>query len=60
MGNLLYAIAAFLVIVWAIAFLEYNAPATTHILLVMALVFALLRIVPERNYRRKINSKYLN
>jgi uncharacterized protein DUF5670 len=45
MGNLLYAVAIILVILWAIGFLGYNAGAVIHILLVIALITVLLRII---------------
>jgi hypothetical protein len=45
MGNILYAIAVILVIIWAIGFLGYNAGGIIHVLLVIALVAVLLRII---------------
>ncbi len=45
MGNLLYAIAVILVIVWAIGFFAYSAGSIIHILLVIALIAVLLRII---------------
>lgn len=44
MGNILYAIAVVLVIIWAIGFLGYNAGGLIHILLVIALIAVILRI----------------
>ena len=45
MGNLLYAIAVILVIVWAIGFLGYNAGGMIHILLVIAIIAVILRVI---------------
>lgn len=48
MGNLLYAIAIILVIVWAVMYLGYNTGGLIHILLVIAIVAILLRIIQGR------------
>lgn len=45
MGNLLYAIAVILVIIWAIGFIGYNAGGIIHILLVIALISVILRVI---------------
>jgi len=45
MGNLLYAIAVILIIVWAIGFLGYHAGGLIHILLVIAVISILLRVI---------------
>lgn len=45
MGNLLYVIAAILVIAWAIGFLGYHASGLIHLLLVIAIIAVLLRII---------------
>jgi hypothetical protein len=45
MGNLLYTIAIFLVIVWAIGFLGYQVGGIFHLLLVIALIAVLLRVI---------------
>ena len=45
MGNLLYYIAVILVVVWAIAFLGYNAGSIIHILLIIAAISILLRVI---------------
>ncbi|MGC4103512.1 lmo0937 family membrane protein [Ferruginibacter sp.] len=45
MGNLLYAVALILVIVWAIGFLGYHAGGIIHILLVIAVISILLRVI---------------
>jgi hypothetical protein len=48
MGNLLYAIAVILIILWAVGFLGYQAGGIIHILLVIALIAVLLRIIQGR------------
>jgi hypothetical protein len=48
MGNLLYIIAVFLLIIWAIGFFAYSAGGIIHILLVIALVSILLRVIQGR------------
>jgi hypothetical protein len=45
MGNLLYAIAIILVIMWAIGFFAYSAGALIHLLLVIAIIAVLLRLI---------------
>ena len=45
MGNLLYLIAVFLIVAWAIGFLAYGAGGIIHLLLVIALIAVLLRII---------------
>jgi hypothetical protein len=45
MEKLLYYIAAFLVVIWAVAFLAYSAGALIHILLFIAAVVVLLRVI---------------
>ncbi len=45
MKNLLYALAVVLVIVWAIAFLGYDAGNMIHILLFIAIVAVFLRMM---------------
>jgi hypothetical protein len=45
MGNLLYAIAVILVIIWALGFFAYNVGSVIHILLVIAIVAILLRVI---------------
>ncbi len=48
MGNILYIIAAILIIGWAIGFIGYNAGGIIHILLVIALISVILRIIQGR------------
>lgn len=45
MGNLLYAIAVILIIIWALGFFAYNIGSVIHILLVIAIVAILLRVI---------------
>lgn len=45
MGNLLYAIAVVLIIIWAIGFLGYNSGGLLHLLLVIAVIAILLRLI---------------
>lgn len=45
MGNILYAVAVILVILWAIGFLGYQAGGIIHVLLVIALIAFVLRII---------------
>jgi len=45
MGNLLYAIAVILIIIWALGFFAYNVGSVIHILLVIAIVVVLLRVI---------------
>ena len=45
MGNLLYLIAAILIIAWAIGFLGYHAGGVIHILLIIAIIAILLRVI---------------
>ena len=48
MRNLLYGVAAVLIIIWAIGFLGYNAGGLIHILLVIALIVIVIRILQGR------------
>ena len=48
MGNLLYAIAVILIVIWAIGFIGYNTGGLIHILLVIALISVILRIIQGR------------
>lgn len=45
MGNLLYAIAVILIIIWAIGFLGYNTGGLIHLLLVIAVIAIILRVI---------------
>jgi len=48
MGNLLYIIAAILIIGWLVGFVGYNAGGIIHILLVIAVIVVLLRVIQGR------------
>jgi hypothetical protein len=46
MGNLLYAIAVILIIIWALSFLAFHVTSgLIHILLVIAAIVILLRVI---------------
>jgi len=45
MGNLLYAVAVILIILWAVGFLGYHMGGIIHLLLVIAVVAILLRVI---------------
>ena len=45
MGNLLYVIAVFLIICWAIGFIGFGAGAIIHVLIVLAFIAVLLRLI---------------
>jgi len=48
MGNLLYAIAVILVLVWAIGFLGFQAGGIIHVLLIIAVIAVLFRVIGGR------------
>lgn len=48
MSNLLYIVAVFLVIFWAIGFIGYSAGGLIHILLVIAIIAVLFRLISGR------------
>lgn len=48
MGNLLYAAAVVLIILWAVGYLGYHAGGLIHILLIIALIAILFRIIQGR------------
>ena len=48
MGNLLYIIAALLIIGWLIGFVGYSAGGLIHILLVIAVIAIILRLIQGR------------
>jgi hypothetical protein len=48
MRDLLYGVAAILIILWAVGFLGYNAGGLIHILLVIALIVILVRVIQGR------------
>jgi hypothetical protein len=45
MNNLLYLVAVFFIIAWAVGFLAYNTGGIIHILLVLAAISILLRLI---------------
>lgn len=45
MGNLLYAIAVILIIIWAIGLLGFHAGGIIHLLLVIAVIAIILRLI---------------
>jgi hypothetical protein len=52
MGNLLYVIAAILIIAWMFGVLGYSAGGLFHILLVIAIIAIVLRIVQGNRFFR--------
>lgn len=48
MGNLLYAIAVILIIIWAVGFLGYASGGLIHLLLVIAIIAVLFRVIQGR------------
>ncbi len=48
MGNILYIVAVFLIIFWAIGFFAFSAGAIIHLLLVIAIISFLARIISGR------------
>jgi len=51
MENLLYIIAVFLFVAWAIGFLAFSTGGIIHILLVIAIIVLLFKVIQ----RKKIN-----
>ena len=49
MGNLLYMVAAILIIFWAIGFFAYSAGGIIHILLVIAVIAVILRVIQGKS-----------
>ena len=45
MSNLLYLIAVFLIIGWAVGFFVYSAASLIHVLLILAAISILVRII---------------
>ena len=45
MSNLLYLIAVFLVLMWAVGFFAYSAGGIVHALLVIAIIVVLLKFI---------------
>ncbi|TDE01700.1 lmo0937 family membrane protein [Flavobacterium sandaracinum] len=49
MNNLLYIIAAVLVLFWTTGYFYYNAGSSIHALLVIAVLFILVQVIKEQN-----------
>lgn len=49
MGNLLYTIAAILLIFWAIGFFALNIGSIIHILLLIAILSLLIRVIQGKS-----------
>lgn len=49
MGNILYIIAAFLVIAWAIGYFGYHAGQLIHLLVVLAIIAVIFRLIRGRD-----------
>ena len=45
MNNLLYLVAAIMIIFWAVGFFSYSAGGIIHVLLVIALISVILRVI---------------
>ncbi|MDZ4667696.1 MAG: lmo0937 family membrane protein [bacterium] len=45
MGNIAYAFALILIIIWAIGFLAYSIGSIIHILLLIAFISIILRLI---------------
>jgi hypothetical protein len=50
MGNLIYAYATALMIIWAIAYYGYGAGGVTHILPFMAVIIVVVKITQRNRY----------
>jgi len=48
MADLLYDIAAVLLIIWGVAFIKYNAGGVIHVVLMIAFTLIILRISEGR------------
>jgi hypothetical protein len=48
MGNILYVLAAILLIAWAVGYVGYSAGGLIHVLLVIAIIAVILRIISGR------------
>ncbi len=49
MGNILYAVAVILLIIWGVSFLGYQSGGVIHILLVIAIIAILLRLIKGKD-----------
>ena len=52
MRNLFYVLAVFFVVIWAIGFLGYNIGGIVHVLLVVGLLSAIIRIIQTKKIIR--------
>lgn len=48
MGNLLYIVAVFLIIGWALGFFYFSAGGFIHVLLVIAIIAVLFQVIRGR------------
>lgn len=48
MGNLLYTIAAVLIVIWLIGLVGFHAGGIIHVLLVLAVIAILFRVIQGR------------
>jgi uncharacterized membrane protein len=53
MGNLLYIIAAILIIIWAVGFIGYSTGGFLHVLLVVAVIAILFKLFLGRRRNRR-------
>jgi Family of unknown function (DUF5670) len=49
MGNILYAVAVVLIIIWGVSFLGYQSGGIIHVLLVIAIIAILLRLIKGKD-----------
>lgn len=49
MGNILYAVAVILLIIWGVSFLGYQSGGIIHILLVISIIAILLRLIKGKD-----------
>jgi len=49
MGNILYAVAVILIIIWGISFVGYSSGGIIHVLLVIAIIAILLRLIKGKD-----------
>ena len=49
MNNFLYYLAVFVIVVWGIGFIGYNAGPIVHVLLVIAVIAVILRVIKGKN-----------
>ncbi len=54
MGNLLYIIAAILIIAWAIGFIGYNAGGLIHVILVIAAIAIIIKLTQRKSFFKRL------